>query len=201
MARTSSLLLYNVVCRAEKKKRLEKRIEQREATLVDFAAAHQKSMDRLHKKIEAQNISARERNQNFFQEVNFATGSIQDQRNRHLGMGNARTASQSSRQLENARNNYMRFSEKLQPSYRDRQAMQQLSALHQLKLEKEQAEVRRQAGLRNQQRAHELECAVEQERRQLVLALALEERDRLAAAAEQRILQAQGRAVDQVQWG
>lgn len=155
-------------------------------------------MQRLHDKIQQQNASARERNQHFFQEVNYATGHIQDQRNRHLGMSNARTVSKSSRQLEQARNNYLKFSEKLLPSYRDHQAMQQLGALHQMQLEKEQTEVRRQASLRDMERTHQLQCAVEQERRQLLLALALEERDKLAAAAEQRILQAQGRAVDQV---
>lgn len=155
-------------------------------------------MERLHEKIQKQNLAAKERNQHFFQEVNYATGSIQDQRNRHLGLSNARTVSKSSRELEQARNNYLKFSEKLLPSYRDHQAMQQLGALHQLKLEKEQTELRRQANLREMERTHQLQCAVEQQRRQLVLALALEERDKLAAAAEQRILQAQGRAVDQV---
>jgi hypothetical protein len=165
---------------------------------VDFTAAHQKSMQRLHKEVQKQNISARERNLHFFQEVNYATGSIQDQRNRYLGKSNARTTSKSSQQLEQARTNYLRFSEKLLPSYRDHQAMQQLGALHQMKLEKEQAEVRRQMALREMERSHQLQCAMEQERRQLVLALALEERDKLAAEAEKRILQAQGRAVDQV---
>jgi hypothetical protein len=155
-------------------------------------------MERLHEKIQVQNTSARERNLHFFQEVNYATGYVQDQRNRHLGRSNARTASQSSHDLHEAQKNYLRFSEKLLPSYREHQAMQQLGALHQMKLEKEQAEVRRQASLREMERHHQLQCAVEQERRQLVLALALEERDRLAAAAEKRILQAQGRAVDQV---
>ena len=155
-------------------------------------------MQRLHDKIQQQNVSAKERNQHFFQEVNYATGVIQDQRNRHLGLNHARSASKSSHQLEQARNNYLKFSEKLLPSYRDHQAMQQLGALHQMQLEKEQTEVRRQVTLREMERSHQLQCAVEQERRQLMLALALEERDKLAAAAEQRILQTQGRAVDQV---
>ena len=154
-------------------------------------------MQRLHDKIQQQNVSAKERNQHFFQEVNYATGVIQDQRNRHLGLNHARSASKSSHQLEQARNNYLKFSEKLLPSYRDHQAMQQLGALHQMQLEKEQTEVRRQVTLREMERSHQLQCA-EQERRQLMLALALEERDKLAAAAEQRILQTQGRAVDQV---
>lgn len=145
-----------------------------------------------------QNISARERNRKIFEEVNYATGAIRDQRSRHFGKSSALTETKASRDLEQAKLNYLKFSEKLLPSYREQQAMQQLSALHQMKLEKEQAELRRQTSLREMERQHQLQCAVEQERRQLVLALALEERDKLAAAAEQRILQAQGRAVDQV---
>ena len=51
------------------------------------------------------------------------------------------------------------------------------------------------------ERSHQLQCAVEMERRQLVLSLALEQRDQLAAVAEHRILQTQGQAVDKVTAG
>ena len=155
-------------------------------------------MKRLREKIEKQNLSAHKRNQQFFQEVNYATGVVQDRRNRHLGKSNARNASKSCRQLEQARKNYLLSSEKLMPVYRDRQVMKQLGALHKLKIEKEQAEIRRQASLREIERTHQIQCALEQERRQLMLTLALEERDKLAAVAEERILQTHGKAVDEV---
>lgn len=191
-----------IVCNsAERKKRLDRRIEQRESTLVDFMSAHVKSKERLHDKIKQQNIAARERNRKFFEEVTYVTGSLQEQRSRHFGKSGNRTETKASRELEQARLNYLKYSEKLLPSFREQKAMQQLGALHQMKLEKEQTEVRRQTALREMEKQHQLQCAVEQERRQLVLALALEERDKLAAAAEKRILQAQGRAVDQVKPG
>lgn len=47
-------------------------------------------------------------------------------------------------------------------------------------------------------RDRQLEIAVEEERRQLVLALTLEERDRLEAQAHKAMLREQGKAMDHV---
>mmetsp|Transcript_14403 Transcript_14403/g.21600 ORF Transcript_14403/g.21600 Transcript_14403/m.21600 type:complete len:785 (+) Transcript_14403:74-2428(+) len=170
---------------------LEKRIQLRESTLAEFSSAHEKSIERMRQVALKQNEAARARNRELLNSICAAEGSMANRSKRAV-------SSRSSSQLEHAKKSYLSFTEKLRPYWREQQTIQQMGILKQLQREKESAETRRERTLRDMEREHQLRVAMEQERRQLLLSLSLEQRDALEATAQAEILREQGRAVEEV---
>ena len=165
----------------------EKSTEMRLATLSEFAVAREESRGRLLQTFQRETVEARARNQALLQEL--------EQVKRSTWMGGRREGS--AMKLREARGRYTKAIEGILPLWKRQQREEHHEQLFRIQRERELVQDRRDRAERARDEEEKLRSALESERRELMLTLALEQRDRIQSGAQMALLRAQGKAVDE----
>lgn len=163
-------------CRSQKRLILEKKTELRKATLVEFEAAHEERNKKLVKSLEAENKKAYARNSAILREISCSTVS---------GYANLRdyseTKSKNAALLNEERKRYAKCIEGIQPVWKAESVLRSENNLAKLKADREYVTNRRQAWQAEAAKEEVVKSALEMERRELMIQLALEQKDKISA--------------------
>ena len=165
----------------------EKSTEMRLATLSEFAVAREESRGRLLQTFQRETVEARARNQALLREL--------EQVKRSTWMGGRREGS--AMKLQEARGRYTKAVEEILPLWKRQQREEHHEQLFRIQRERELVQDRRDRAERARDEEEKLRSALESERRELMLTLALEQRDRIQCGAQMALLRAQGKAVEE----
>eukprot|EP01041_Mallomonas_annulata_P007635 gene7635-15625_t len=174
----------------ERRNLIEKKLELRDATYSEFKIVRGESLDRAYFALQRQNEEKRIKNEKFLDTVNKAANGASFHINENL-----HTNSKAYKLKESYRN-YLLSVETLLPAWKHQQSEIQLNELRQIQYEKEIAHKRRERAYKNNEENQLIHEAIEKERRELVLALALEQKDKLKSLAHSTLLKEEGKAVD-----
>jgi hypothetical protein len=164
---------------------VEKKIEMRVATLAEFTVAKEESRNRLVRIFEEESKDAKTRHLNVLRDLSLTLNSVPSK------VDSTRKAS-----LVEAKKKYLKSVEEILPRWKRQQLEAHHEVLRKLQFEKDLAQERRAKQSNDRLAEEKLKIAVEQERRELKLMLALEQRDQIRSNAQAVLLRAQGRAVD-----
>jgi hypothetical protein len=148
----------------------------RSATLSEFAAVHDQSMRSIRINAQEQFKHACERNERILKDIAGATVSSYEQLREH-----AESKSSVAARLREQKRRYQKALVTYQPLWKAQEMHLEEQKLHMLRKEQEEAQKRRQNWMSEEARSETLKKSLDHERRELMIQLALEEKDRIAA--------------------
>lgn len=176
---------------SQRRKILEQKSILREATIAEFQCLKKESLARLKNNIEKNNMAARERNRKLLSEVDHSaakqvSGSFRE----------GEVLTDSLRKLNAAKDRYTKAVETMLPAWNSAQSVRYQEQIHQIQQEKKLADERRRRLLLDMQRDDKLRAVVDHERQQLMLKLALEQKDQLEMQAQKALRRSHDQAIN-----
>lgn len=165
-----------LLCRVNRRHVLEKKAQLRIATLSEFAAVHDQSLKTMRANAQEQFRNACSRNEQILKGIAGATVSSYEQLREHSDSKSSTAA-----RLREEKRRYQKALASYQPLWRAQELHLEEQKLHMLRQEQEAAHQRRQNWMAEELRAETLKKSLDHERRELMIQLALEEKDKIAA--------------------